>query len=124
MERNLKRINKDLAGYIILCVMAEADQNFEPREAEVIKEYILEHFPLGGNFDDAIELLGNTSQEDYPLLLQKCAEDFFVESVEKERYDFLQFAMSLIKADDKIDENENWMFNKLYQYWDIDTSRD
>ena len=53
------------------------------------------------------------------ILLQKCAEDFYADSNEKDRLELLDFALKLQKADNKIDQNENWLINKLYQYWDL-----
>ncbi|MEY2924922.1 MAG: hypothetical protein RLZZ337_1470 [Bacteroidota bacterium] len=114
-----KRKNKDVAGYMILCILAVIDGDFDPREGEVVVDYMEEQFPLGGNLDNAFEELGSTAEEDLPLLLQKCAEDFYADSTEKERIKFLEFVLKMVKADQKIDENENWVINKLYQFWDI-----
>jgi|SRR6056300_812586 len=115
-----KRKNKDVAGYLILSIMAMIDGEFDSREGSVIVDYVGEHFPLGGNLENATELLSTTKQEDYPLLFQKCAEDFYADSNEKERMKFIQFALKLIKADNQVDQDENWALNKLYQYWDIE----
>lgn len=115
----MNRKNKDVAGFLILNILAEVDGDFDPTEGKVIVEYISHHFPLGGNLESALEELSTSTAEDYPILLQKCAEDFYVDSTEKERLELIDFAMKLIKADDKIDENEDWLINKLYQYWDI-----
>ena len=114
-----KRKNKDVAGYMILCILAVIDGDFDPREGEVVVDYMEENFPLGGNLDSAYEELSTTAEEDMPLLLQKCAEDFYADSNEKERIKFLDFALKLITADNNVDANENWVINKLYQFWDI-----
>ncbi len=114
-----KRKNKDVAGYMILCILAAIDGDFDPREGEVVVNFIKEHFPLGGNLDAAFEELSTTAEEDLPLLLQKCAEDFYADSNEPERIKFLEFVLKLITADEKVDANENWVINKLYLLWDI-----
>lgn len=114
-----KRKNKDVAGYMILCILAIIDGEFDPREGEVIIDYMEENFPLGGNLDNAYEELSITAEEDYPILLQKCAADFYADSTDKERIAFLEFALKMVKADEKIDDDENWLINKLYHYWDI-----
>ena len=88
-------------------------------EGHVISDYVAETFPLGGNLETAVEELSTTKREDYPLLFQKCAEDFYADSTEKERLEFIEFALQLIKADQTIEPDESWMLNKLYQYWDI-----
>ena len=113
------RKNKDVAGYMMLCILAEIDGKFDPREGNVIVNYIIEHFPLGGNLDNAMYEVSQTSSEDYPILFQKCAEDFYADSKPEERTEFLQFALDLVKADNQIIQSEDWMINKLYQYWDI-----
>ncbi|MBR9859857.1 TerB family tellurite resistance protein [bacterium] len=115
----LERKNKDIAGYLILNILAKIDGDFDAREGNIIVEYVQEAFPLGSNLDNALEELSKTKEEDYPLLFQKCAEDFYADSTEKERLHFIDFTLKLINADHKIDQNENWMLNKLYQYWDL-----
>ena len=115
----MSRKNKDIAGFQILNILAEIDGDFDPKEGSVIIDYVGQNFPFGGNLEDALEELSITSHDDYPILLQKCAEDFYADSTEKERLELLDFAIKLIKADDKIDDDENLLVNKLYQYWDI-----
>jgi uncharacterized tellurite resistance protein B-like protein len=115
----MSRKNKDIAGFQILNILAEIDGDFDPKEGRVIIDYVGQNFPFGGNLEDALEELSITSHDNYPILLQKCAEDFYADSTEKERLELLDFAIKLIKADDKIDDEENLLVNKLYQYWDI-----
>ncbi len=114
-----KRKNKDTAGYQILCILAVIDGDFDPREGKVIVDFMTEHFPLGGNLESADEELSTTSIDDYPILLQKCAEDFYADSNEKERLELLDFALKLLAADERVDEEENTLIDKLYQYWDV-----
>lgn len=115
----MSRKNKDVAGFQILSILAEIDGDFDPREGKVIANYVAENFPLGGNLDSALEELSTTTNDDYTLLLQKCAEDFYLDSNEKERLEMINFALQLIKADEKVDDDENLLINNLYQYWDI-----
>ena len=113
------RKNKDVSGYQILCILAVIDGDFDPREGKVIVDYVAEHFPFGGNLERADEELSTMGTEDYTILLQQCAEDFYADSNEKERLELINFALKLTVADDNIDESENMLINKLYQYWDI-----
>ena len=119
MSAEIKRRNKDIAGYLILNILAQIDGDFNPSEGSVIAAYVSESFPLGGNLENALEDLSSMNQSDYPLLFEKCAEDFYADSTEKERLHFIDFALKLIKADDKVDQEENWLLNKLYEYWDL-----
>lgn len=115
----MNRRNKDVAGFQILNILAEIDGEFDPKEGRIIIDYVAKNFPLGGNLEDALQQLSTTANDEYPLLLQKCAEDFYADSTEKERLELLDFALKLIKADDNIASEENTLINKLYQYWDI-----
>ncbi len=115
----MRRKNKDVAGYQILYILAMVDGDFDPREGRVINDFIEQAFPLGGNLKSALEELLNMKADDYPILLQQCSEDFYADSIEKERIEFLDFALRIISADKNIDPDENWMINKLYQDWDI-----
>ncbi|MGB0851161.1 MAG: hypothetical protein ACPGTP_07930, partial [Bacteroidia bacterium] len=58
-------------------------------------------------------------REDYPVLLQQCAEDFYADSTEDERLELINFALKVLLADEVVDESENKLLNTLYQYWDI-----
>ncbi len=114
-----RRKNKDVAGYQILSILAVIDGDFDPREGKVIVDYVAKNFPLGGNLERADEELSTTNQEDLDLLLQRCAEDFYLDSNEKERLELIDFALKLLKADDNIDPQESRLVQSLYQYWDI-----
>ena len=113
------RKNKDISGYQILCILAIIDGDFDPREGSIVVDYVSANFPLGGDLDGALDEVSSTQQDDYPILFQKCSEDFYADSTEKERLEFIDFAIKLIKADDKVQDDEVLYLNKLYQYWDI-----
>lgn len=111
--------NKDIAGYLILSILAAVDGDFDAREGKVIVDYMNTQFPFGVNFGDATDILSTTDESDYPILLEECAQDFYLDSTEKERLDFLDFALKLVKADDNVSQDESYMISKLYQLWDI-----
>jgi len=113
------KFNKDIAGFQLLSILSQVDGEFSPEEGAVIVEYIKDNFPLGSNLDDAINELGNLSEEDYLLFFEKAANDFLDDSNEKERIDFLKFAMKLIKVDEIIAKEEDKMISKLFAWWDI-----
>ncbi|MFT4522159.1 MAG: putative tellurite resistance protein B-like protein [Bacteroidia bacterium] len=119
MNTNTKNVNKDVAGYEILCMLAEVDGDFDPREGKVIVSYITKHFPLGGNLDLATERLSLVDPNQYSNRLAELAANFYNESSEKERTDFLRFAMKLVRADKEVAEEENMLVTKLFEAWDI-----
>jgi hypothetical protein len=53
-------MNKAIAGFHILSILSEVDNEFDPREGMAIVKYLKEAFPpLPINFDDEIEILSS-----------------------------------------------------------------
>jgi uncharacterized tellurite resistance protein B-like protein len=113
------KFNKDVTGYELLLILAEADGSFDPREGSVIIDFIKEAFPLGGNLDAAIENVSSLRPDEYPIRIEELAEDFYSESNEVDRKHFMQFAIKLVRADDKLDDEENILITKLFELWDL-----
>jgi uncharacterized tellurite resistance protein B-like protein len=112
-------LNKDIAGFHILSILSETDGDFNSKEGLVIVDYLQNNFPLGGNFDDEIEVLSTLKKEEYQFHLRRAAEAFYRESTPKERIDFLKFALKLIKADEVVAREENAMISRLFEWWDV-----
>ncbi|MCB0735134.1 MAG: TerB family tellurite resistance protein [Flavobacteriales bacterium] len=117
MER--AKFNKDVAGYEMLLLLAESDGDFDPREGETIIDFIQQKFPLGGNLDAAIENISSLSKDDFMPRIDELAEDFYSDSSEEERKEFLQFALQLVRADEKLAKEENMLITRLFEAWDI-----
>lgn len=113
------KFNKDVAGYLILLILAEADGEFDPREGSVIVDFIKKNFPFGSNLEIGTEEISTLPREQYEDKLKALAEDFYSESTQKERTQFLRFAMKLVRADEKIAKEENMLITKLFEAWDI-----
>ena len=113
------RFNKDVTGYELLLILAEADGEFDPREGNVIIDFITAKFPLGGNLDGAIENISGLKVSEYPRRVEELAEDFYAESTEDERKEFLKFALELVRADKKLAQEENLLISQLFVSWDI-----
>lgn len=113
------QFNKDITGYLILSILAESDGNFDAREGSVIVDYITKNFPLGSNFERAAEELSVLDSADHESKIISLAQDFYQESSEKERTEFLRFAMKLVRADDEVAEEENLLITRLFEAWDI-----
>ena len=108
------QFNKDITGYLILSILAEADGDFDAREGSVIVDYINKNFPFGGNLELAAEELSSLNSDDYEDKMLSLAQDFYAESNPKERTEFLRFAMKLVRADDQIADEENVLITKLF----------
>jgi len=115
----LKKNNKDILGFEMLSLLSQVDGDFSANEGKVIVDYITINFPLGGNFDDALDELSLLNEDDYLTHFEKAANDFMDESTEKERIDFLRFAMKLLNADEKIAREEDKLISNLFTWWGI-----
>jgi hypothetical protein len=47
-------------------------------------------------------------------------DDFYDDATEKERLDFIEFALKLTKADNIITKKENYYLNLLFDHWNIE----
>lgn len=115
----VKKFNKDITGYQILSMLSQVDGEFKPEEGRVIVDYITKNFPAGSNLDEALQEISVMDDEDFLLHFEKAANDFLEESTEKERIDFLKFAMKLINADEKVVLEEDTMVSRLFTWWGI-----
>ncbi|MCB9250920.1 MAG: TerB family tellurite resistance protein [Flavobacteriales bacterium] len=113
------KFNKDITGFQLLSILSQVDGEFSPVEGSVIIDYIRKNFPLGGNLDAATDEISKLQPDKYMELFEIRANDFLEESTEKERLDFLKFAMKLINADEKLAREEDTFISKLYSWWGI-----
>jgi uncharacterized tellurite resistance protein B-like protein len=113
------KFNKDISGYQMLLILSQVDGDFSAEEGNVIADYIKLNFPLGSNLDDALDEISNLDTADYDIHFEKAANDFMEESDEKERIDFLKFAMKLVNADEKIAREESALISRLFTWWGI-----
>lgn len=112
-------MNKAVSGYHMLMLLSEIDGEFSGPEGLVIVKYLKENFPFYINMDNEVEILSTLQREDYMDHFRKAAEDFFSDSTEHERSDFLKFAIKLVKADEQITRDENKYIDLLCDSWDI-----
>ena len=115
----MTKFNKDISGFQLLMLLSQADGEFDAEEGKIIVDYIENNFPLGGNLDQATEEISSLKQEDYMEHFEKIAHNFLEESTEKERLDFLKFAMKLINADEKVAREEDKLISRLFVWWAI-----
>ena len=113
------KFNKDISGFQLLSILSQADGEFTPKEGKVIAEYIRKNFPLGGNLDEATAELSTLEESEYMEHFERIANHFMDESTEKERIDFLKFAMKLINADEKVAREEDKLISRLFAWWGI-----
>lgn len=112
-------MNKDVAGYLMLLILAEADGTFDRREGSVVVDYIRDTFPLGGNLDEATEYMSSLNHDEMEDAFLKAAQDFYVDSTKSERTDFLRFSMKLVRADNEVNDEESTLVTKLFEAWDV-----
>lgn len=119
MKGQIPKMNKDVAGFLMLLILAESDGNFDNREGNVIVEYIKDQFPLGGNLDSATEYMGSLDQSEFKGAFEAASQEFYASATAEERTDFLRFSMKLVRADDKVDAAENELITLLFENWDV-----
>jgi hypothetical protein len=84
----------------------------------VIVNYLKDQFPFRVSLDGEMEILSALPKEDYFLHFNNAMNDFYEDSTEKERVDFLKFAVKMVKADKKITNEENKYLKELFFAWE------
>ncbi len=112
-----RKLNKPIAGFHLLTLIAQADGKFAKEEGDVIIKYLGEFFPFQVSLDDEIEFLSTLPRKRYMEHFQKAMNDFYEDTIQKERNHFLDFAVKLAKADDEIPEEENIFLKELFNSW-------
>ena len=111
---------KTLAGLHLLMIIAESDGLVSSEEEKIIKKYIKTNYSFLSNLESEMQVLRNLPKELYLPHFTKSASDFFSQSNEKERLEFINFVFKLIKADKQISREENKFLNELYNLWGLD----
>jgi hypothetical protein len=111
------KMNKPIAGYHMLMILSAVDGINSGKEDLVIERWIEKEMPVKVNLDSEIERLSALPTDDYMIHFQKCMGDFYEDTTEKERNEFLQYAIDLAKADKKITRAENIFLDELFNEW-------
>ena len=113
-------MNKAKAGYNMLMILSAVDNEFQEEEKVVIQSFIKKMW--ASEYDDLAlsHSIKDLSSDDWMPRFRECMDFFYTESSDKERNEFLQFAMDLVKADDVITEEENTFLKVLFDAWDPD----
>lgn len=109
--------NKPIAGYHMLMILSAIDGKFTGKEDHVIKKWIENEMPVHVNLDKEAEVLSTLPKEEYMIHFQRCMGDFYEDTTEKERNEFLQYAIELVKADKNISREENIFLDELFNEW-------
>lgn len=110
--------NKPVAGYHLLMILAAVDNKFMAAEDMVIRDWLAHQFPpFRVNLDREMEVLSTLQPDEYMGHFQECMAHFYEDSTEQERNELIQFAMNLVKADNKITAEENLYIEQLFSQW-------
>lgn len=111
------RLNKAVAGYHLLMILSAVDYRVGFPEDKIIRDYLVEEFPIHVNLDREMDIISNLKQEEWEGHFLKMMDDFYDDATELERQNLIQFAIDLTKADKVITKEENHYLNLLFEHW-------
>jgi hypothetical protein len=117
-------LNRSLAGYHMLMILSAVDGRFNGQEDNVIMEYMEEEKLLGKNLDTHTDFLSKLKKEDYPLHFNTAMNAYYMDSGNDERTHFLDMAMRLVMADQKLTPGENLFIDELFNTWEANYASD
>ncbi len=114
----MTKLNKVMAGYHMLVILSHVDGNFDPAEGKIIVKYLKNSFPFRFDLDHEKDILSHLAKEDYFLHFNNAMNDFYEDSTEQERTDFLNYAVKMVMADKKLTKDENKYLKELFFAWE------
>lgn len=111
------RLNKAIAGYHLLMILSAVDFRVGPEEDRVIREYLVQEFPIRVNLDREMAIISNLRPEEWEGHFLKMMDDFYDDATEYERRNLIRFAIELTSADNVITREENYYLNLLFENW-------
>ena len=115
----MRKSNKPIAGYHLLMILSAVDGIIKPAEGLKVQEYMAEEFPFRLNLDDELEIIAQLTADQWKEHFEFHAKCFEEDSTEQERKDFIQFAKSLIKADNEVSDDEHKFYILLKNLWNL-----
>jgi hypothetical protein len=115
----MQKSNKSIAGYHLLMILSSVDGEFAPEEGILIQQYLSEEFPFRVNLDNELETIALLKPEEWKDHFEFHGRCFLDDSTQDERGKFVQFAKTLIKADNKVTDEEHTFYTLLKNLWNI-----
>ncbi|WP_027376291.1 tellurite resistance TerB family protein [Kaistella palustris] len=113
----MQKSNKSIAGYHLLMILSSVDGEFAPEEGLKLQQYLADEFPFQVDLDNELDIIATLPQEKWEGHFDFHAGCFYDDSTEEERQDFINFAKSLIKADEEVTEQEHKFYKTLKNKW-------
>lgn len=104
----------------MLMLLSAVDHKFFADEDTVIRDYLVQEFPLHVDLDKQMEIISGLRPDQWENHFRKMMDDFYDDSTDEERNNLLQFAIELTKADNIITKEENYYLNMLFDTWKPD----
>lgn len=115
-----KKSNKSIAGYHLLMILSSVDGEFAPEEGLKFQEFLAEEFPFTIDLDDELDIIATLHPDQWKNHFEFHGKCFFDDSTEDERRSFLDFAKSLIKADEAVSDKEHDYYKLLKKMWKLE----
>jgi hypothetical protein len=113
-----RKLKKAEAGYQMLQILSAVDGQFNAEEDIVIRKFLVDNALTDHQMEEETDVVSAIAPEDYILFFHKAMDDFYEDSSREERVRFLDFAVQLVKADNKITRDENIFLNELFDAWE------
>lgn len=115
----MQKSNKPIAGYHLLMILSSVDGEFAPEEGLLIQQYLADEFPFRINLDNELDTIALLQPEEWKDHFEFHARCFMDDSTADERKKFVQFAKTLIKADNVVTDQEHTFYKLLKNLWNL-----
>lgn len=116
----IQKMNKTEAGFHILMILSLVDGNIQSSESSVVLEFLEESFQQPIEIIREQAFLRACPADERLNHFTETAQQFFKISSIGERNKLLAFAMKVVMADEKMENEENVYINTLYDCWGLE----
>src|SRR5437868_787103 len=113
-----RTLTKAEAGYQMLQILSAIDGEFSADADIVIRKFLVDYALTDYQMEEETEVISTIDSDDYILYFHKAMDDFYEDSTAEDRVKFLDFAVQLVKADNRITKGENIFLNELFDAWE------
>jgi hypothetical protein len=108
-----------ICGYHILMILSAVDNHFHHAEDAVIRDFIIMHYPACEELEEQLAIISNLLPAEWEAHFKQVEKKFFTLASKKEQKTLMNFAINLVKADEKVTIDEHHYMREFVRKYKI-----
>jgi hypothetical protein len=108
-----------ICGYHILMILSAVDYHFHHAEDAVIRDFLILHYPDCIDLDEQLAIISNLLPSEWEGHFNKVKTQFFKIASIQEQKTLMNFAVTLVKADNRVTIDEHYFMRQFVRKYKI-----